>query len=76
MTTTQILEIIIRALPYPNQINQLELDENAVRFSWRSQRFRVDTALHANTIGDVGLIGDDAAILLRALLVRESLEGA
>jgi hypothetical protein len=71
MKPTQLLELIIRALPYPSQIRELEIEENAVRFVWRSQRFRVSTSMRAETVGNGVLIGDDASILLSSLIERE-----
>ncbi len=73
MKTTKLLELIIRSLPYPDQIRDIQMEDNAVRFVWRSQHFRVTTNLHAEQIGSGVLIGDDASILLRVLLQRANL---
>lgn len=71
MKTPQLIELIIRALPYASQIRELEIDESGVRFAWRSQRFRVDNTMNVDTIGDGVLIGDDASILLGELIKKE-----
>ena len=73
MKTTKLLELIIRTLPYPDQIRDIEMEDEAVRFYWRSQHFRVTTNLHAEQIGHGVLIGDDASILLRVMLQRASI---
>ena len=73
MKTTKLLELIIRSLPYPDQIRDIQMEDNAVRFVWRSQKFRVSTSLHAETIGCGVLIWDDTSILLEAMLRRSNL---
>ena len=75
MTKAQIVTTIVKALPYPEHIDSfdLESEEKAVRFSWRSQRFRVAPsqpfAVEECTRGF--LSGSDQAILLEALLTAQ-----
>ncbi len=63
------LEIVLKALPYPHQIHDIDLSQPEVlRFSWRGARYRVDESLRAEEIqGDV-LVGSDLAILMRRVL--------
>lgn len=63
-----IIEMLIRALPYPEQMTGIEVAENAVEFTWRTRRYRVTKALGVDEVGDGVLIGSDRAILLRQCL--------
>jgi hypothetical protein len=71
MQPTHILELIIRSLPYPSEIRDINMEADAVLFSWRSMRFRVSTMMLTETVGDGALISDDASLLLFALIQRE-----
>ena len=64
----EILERVLRVMPYPNQIHDIETEDDAIRFRWRSQHFQITTSLCVDTVGDGVLIGDDASILLAALI--------
>lgn len=70
MTNEEILERVIQRLPYPNQIEIFDLssETNAICFRWRAQSFRVDSNLNVDTARNGMLIGDDASIILSALL--------
>ena len=71
MKPTDIILLLVRCLPYPGQITELETESDAIRFKWRSQHFRVSTSMCVETVGEGVLIGDDASILLQALLKNE-----
>jgi len=63
----QIIELLINALPYPNQIKDIDLvsEEDAVRFTWRSSRYRVSLDLFVEEVNAGCLAGSDSAILIR-----------
>jgi len=70
-TKGKIVELIVKALPYPSQIKDFDLDgdENAVRFTWRFSRYRV--GCYVGMVEEVEgsmLSGSDNAILLERLL--------
>ena len=71
-TIEELVTLVFKALPYSNQIEGLAFESGAIRFRWRSQHFRVTTGLEVDTVGDGILIGDDASIVLSALLVKFS----
>lgn len=78
-TQSQIIELLISALPYPNQIKNIELSHRSteVRFEWRGHKFSVTESLHVNEIEDSCLVGNDLSILLRQCLNQaEALKGA
>lgn len=71
MKPTDIILLLVRCLPHHGQMSELETESDAIRFKWRSQHFRVSTSLLVETIGKGVLIGDDASILLQAMLKNE-----
>ena len=72
ITKDRLLEIIIRALPYSEQMTKIDTtsESDAIRFSWRSQDFRVTVRLTAETVEPSILVSGDVSILLEALLKR------
>lgn len=74
MTKDQLLELILRGLPYSNQIKNIDTqsESQAVRFDWRGARYRVYTVgeygLDVEEVGNGVLIGSDKAILMAGLL--------
>lgn len=70
MNKNVLLVLIIRAIPYPQQIEDIELekDTEAVRFTWRGTRFRVGQNLMVEEVKDGMLSGSDMAILLGHIL--------
>ena len=74
MTKDEVVEVIIRALPYAEQISRLDTTSNdsAVRFTWRGTEFRVSTSgtFSTETVEGPMLVGGNMSILLQALLVR------
>ena len=77
MAKDEVVEVIIRALPYAGQINKLDTtgDDSAVRFTWRGTEFRVSTSgtFSTETVEGPMLVGGNMSILLEALLVRTAL---
>lgn len=69
MSNEEVLEIIIKAIPYPNQINRIDLSQpNVVRFTWRGIHFRVSNTLNVDESDGLVLTGTNHSILLRVLL--------
>ena len=63
------LELVLKALPYPHQITDIDLSQSGVlRFTWRGARYRVDERLDVDETDGVVLCGSDAAILMRRVL--------
>ncbi len=64
------IELLHRALPYPEQIKNIDIDkENAIYFDWRTQRYKLDLqiCIVLRTNGCI-LEGDDASILITQCL--------
>lgn len=66
----QIIELLINAIPYANQVKDIDLSSEAksVRFTWRGNSFRVDDNLGVHEVQDGFLSGSDLAILFRQCL--------
>lgn len=71
MKPAQLFEVVIRSIPYPSQITNIAIEENAIRLTWRGHRFRVSTKGHVETVGSGVLIGDNMAILLQSVIADE-----
>jgi len=66
-----LVEIITGALPYPEQIGKWDWtsETDAVRFTWRGNKFRVGMShLSVEEVGNGVLIGSDISILLEKLI--------
>jgi len=57
--------MIIRALPYPDQMRDLQIASDYVEFTWRTARYRVTQSFWVDEVGDGVLIGTERAILMR-----------
>ena len=73
MTKDKLIGYVIKALPYTEHIEDWDTtrEPSAIRFTWRSLRFRVTTGLFVEEVDDCFLAGSDPAILLEALLKKE-----
>ncbi len=78
MNNGQLMELIINALPYPDQIEDIEFIEvanrNAIRLAWRGTRYEVSGDLNVGELCDMGSTNTVSAILLRELLKRTKME--
>lgn len=67
------VEFLINALPYPNQIKDIDLSyTHAVYFTWRSGRYKIE--LQTGSVDMVEgqmLIGNDTSMLIRRLIELE-----
>lgn len=72
VTKAKMLEAVLAEIPLPQQIREIDItsEENAVRFTWRDQRFRVQDQL-VEEIVDGMRSGSNTAILLAALIKRK-----
>ncbi len=69
LTQCEILVKIIRVMPYPHQIERIDLSENDyVRFTWRNRTFRVSGTLSVNLAESGILESKDISIILGQLL--------
>ena len=70
LTKEQLVELISKTIPYANQTKGWDWssEADAVRFTWRDTRFRVDCDLYVETVDGAILVGNNESLLLRALL--------
>jgi len=74
MNNSEIFELVLNSIPYPNQINDIDFtDEGAIRFNWRQTRYRIDNNLNAEEVDEGMLAGTDKAMLFSALLKKTKL---
>lgn len=69
-TKEQIVELVIKAMPYPEQITSWSFTESndSVLFTWRGQRFKVNNNLFVVEIEKDCGVGSNTAILLERLI--------
>lgn len=72
MNKSKAIEAVYLKMPFVSPITDLDIttEPSAIRFTWRSTRFRVsgDHPYRVDQVGDGVLIGSDMAILIRELL--------
>lgn len=69
MEQNEILQVVISSIPYPQQMKDIDLSEpDAVLFTWRGSTYRVSKSLGAEVCENGFLVGNDAAILMGAVL--------
>ena len=75
----KILGLIMKGLPYVDQIEDIDLagEKGAVRFTWRSTRYRVSCYAGLVEVVEGGMLaGNNEAILLgRILELADRLDG-
>ena len=75
MDSDRIIEILISAMPYPEQMINFDTSKpNYVYFTWRGNEFRVDGNLHVNELDGTMLCGSDLSMILQALLEKTEYE--
>jgi len=66
-----VVQLLIKAIPYRAQIEDLEIYDDCVRLTWRSRKFRIAKNLFVEENLTPGILsGTDVAILLEALLKK------
>ncbi len=73
MKLEQIVETLYKALPYSDQIRNVEFRSDTIYFDWRGTRFRIDSELGVESVEGEhsGILAScDKSILLEALLKR------
>jgi len=73
-TTDEIFEIVVKSIPYPQHMSDIETHEDHIRFTWRGDRFRVSKSLHVEEVTKGCLSGSNLAIFLRSILERKAFE--
>ncbi len=71
ITKSLLIEAIVSALPYPQQIQDFDLtgEEDAIRFTWRSGRYRCSLSLlSVEQVQGSCLAGTDIAIVMEELI--------
>ena len=70
-----LMELIIKAMPYSEQIKEIELTkEGVVYFTWRDDKFKVSGetgSIFVCTIHGICGHGDNISIILEALLKKQ-----
>lgn len=71
-TKEELLTAVLKSLPHPNHINDLDLssETEAVMFTWRQNKLRVQLSGHVDEVGDGVLIGSNLSILVHQLLLN------
>jgi hypothetical protein len=69
------IELLNRALPYPEQMKNIDLDkENSIYFDWRSQRYKFDLQFcRVEKSNGCILESDDTSILMTQCLKAQLL---
>ena len=69
MTQNKIIEAMVATIPYPDQIENIDLSSKGnVGFDWRSTRFRVNSTLMVMEIEGNFETGSNISMLMSALL--------
>ena len=75
LTKEQLVECIVKAFPYPNQITDFDLSrDDSVRFTWRSDRFRASLSGMVEEVRDPMLHGSNLAILAEQLIKIQAVQ--
>jgi hypothetical protein len=72
MTKSQILEAVLQAIPYPDQIKDIDMESrtSSVKFAWRGDVFVVGDTLNVDCLEDGCLCGNNISIIFRELLKK------
>ena len=72
-----LMELIIKAMPYSDQIKEIDLTgESIVYFTWRDDKFKISGitgSIFVCTIHGICGHGDNISIILEALLKKQSI---
>lgn len=73
MTKDELMAIITAAIPWPSKISDIDsvTEENAIRFTWFKDRYRVALNLGVEKVECRMLVSDNSATLLQALVQNE-----
>ncbi len=76
MTEPQRVELLVRSIPNPNRIRQIEFEGSMVTFKWEGLKFGIYPHLHVLEIwDDRGTMGDTGpSRLLEALLTKQYID--
>lgn len=75
MNNSELLELTIASLPYPEQIKNIDftIEPDAIRFNWRSSKYPVSSNLSVDVIENGCLVGSDITIVIGSLLKKTKL---
>ena len=75
MNKDNVVELVYATIPYAEQITDLntEEDDDAIRFTWRGDRFKVSVDLCVHEIEGSMISSNNASTLLKALLKLKAL---
>lgn len=67
---SKLIEQVYSRVPYSAQIKNLDAasEQDAIRFDWRGERYRVEASGHVQECQNGFLAGTDRAILMQALI--------
>jgi hypothetical protein len=73
ITKDRLIDAVFSAFPNANQIRDFDTitEPTAIRFTWRGNKFRVDTSGFTESVGNGVLISDDIASLAGVLIKKE-----
>lgn len=70
LTTGKAIELLIKSLPYPEQITNIETEkQNSIYFTWRRSKYKLDlTYCRVEMVNGRLLEGNDTSLLMSHLL--------
>lgn len=66
----QIISAIYSTIPYSDQIEDLEIQKECVRFKWRGDSFRVSTGVLVEQVDGGCLVGSNIALIIENMIRR------
>jgi len=72
-TTGKAIELLNRALPYPEQMKNIDLsNQNCVCFDWRGSRYKLDMETCGVMLSKGQFLeGDNSSLLMERLIKKE-----
>lgn len=72
VTSEKVISMLARCMPNSEQIDWNSIGDTEIRFTWRSNTFRVSTeSLFVEECRDSFLVGSDSAALISMLLKKQ-----
>jgi hypothetical protein len=70
-TKDELLELLLRTLPFPEQMKKIDTTTNGVAwiaFDWRGDRYRISTDLRVEQLDDALVESNKTTLLMEKLL--------
>lgn len=64
----ELIELLIRALPYPDQMRRIEFANDYVEFDWRGVRYRFSSGGSVDEVRGSCLASSNSTILMQSLV--------